>query len=518
MGTRFLANDRLVDTEAGRVSPALDFIRRDLGLTGTKEGCREGDCGACAVLVGHRTDEARRRPDETGRADYRALPSCLLALGELEGCHLVTIEGLASGGKPGKAGAYAKLTPVMAAIAEANGSQCGFCSPGFVVSLSAYLLNGDGPERKLSVEGAVRAIEGNLCRCTGYGSIKRAAAALVEKYSSLPARGPERLESLVEEGVLPPQCLAFARGELLPPRAAFLAAAAAAKAPARDSGAAILLGGGTDYFVRNPEGAPGGKALLASSLPELRRITREDADEGGRIAFGAALSWREFFASPELRQAAPGIERFEQRLASPLVRELATIGGNVANASPVGDVTSMLIALGAGLKLTRSDGSGAREAAIENFFLGYKKLDLGEGEIISAILLSSGPRIPGSSLKFNFEKASKRERLDIAAVNSAALFELDGESRIARARISAGGVAPVPRLLEKTSAFLIGKRIAQGEALEIARAAARMAAEEVSPISDIRGSADYRARVLERLVLAHFIELFPGAGVEEAIA
>jgi xanthine dehydrogenase small subunit len=178
----------------------------------------------------------------------------------------------------------------------------------------------------------------------------------------------------------------------------------------------------------------------------------------------------------------------------------------------------MLIALGAGLKLTRSDGSGAREAAIENFFLGYKKLDLGEGEIISAILLSSGPRIPGSSLKFNFEKASKRERLDIAAVNSAALFELDGESRIARARISAGGVAPVPRLLEKTSAFLIGKRIAQGEALEIARAAARMAAEEVSPISDIRGSADYRARVLERLVLAHFIELFPGAGVEEAIA
>jgi len=212
----------------------------------------------------------------------------------------------------------------------------------------------------------------------------------------------------------------------------------------------------------------------------------------------------------DIRRPA-GIAGFEACLASPLVRERATLGGNIANASPVGDLTSMLIALGAMLRI---EGAGeTRELALEAFFLGYKKLDLKPGEFISAILLPASRPFA----LFNFEKVSKRERLDIAVVNSAASFEIEGEAgrmRVIRARISAGGVAPIPLLLAKTQAYLEGKIVESGTALE----AARIAASEAAPISDVRGSADYRRRLLERLVLAHFVRLFPGLGIEEAIA
>ena len=497
---RFLANDGPVDVEAWALDPALDYIRRDLGLTGTKEGCREGDCGACAVLLGERRD---------GAFSYRALPSCLLVLGELEGRHLVTIEGLAPSGaragKPSRGEAYPRLTPVMRAIAEANGSQCGFCSPGFVISLSAYLLNGS----PLTVEGAFSAVEGNLCRCTGYGAIKRAAGRLVEEFSGLPSEAFARLDALVSAGVLPASCAAFARGEFPGIEARDESPGAAAKAPTSPTARAgsLALGGGSDFLVRNPE--PDESSIASYRLldrePELKRIRRE----GEALAIGAAVSWSEFFSSPAVLELVPGIGSFEALLASPLVRERATLGGNIANASPVGDLSSMLIALGA---LVRVEGpSGSRELALERLFLGYKKLDLSGDEIISTILLPASKPIG----LFNFEKASKRARLDIAAVNSAALIELEeGGRRIARARVSAGGVAPVPLLLAKASAYLRGRAIGAETAIE----AARIAASEISPIGDVRGSADYRRRVLERLVLAHFIVLFPGSGVEEAIA
>jgi xanthine dehydrogenase small subunit len=503
---RFLVNDASVDIEAQALDPALDFIRGKLGLTGTKEGCREGDCGACAVLVGERVE---------GAFSYKALPSCLLVLGELEGRQLVTIEGLARSGVPATGNQESRLSPVMRALAEANGSQCGFCSPGFVISLSAYLLNG----APLSIEGAFAAIEGNLCRCTGYGAIKRAAERLVEEFSELPAEPYARLDALVAAGVLPASCAAFARGgfpELAAPaempkeagRASASARQPGASARQPEEGPLLALGGGSDYLVRNPEPDEDslGSYRLLDREPELKRITRE----GEVLAIGAAVSWHEFFSSPEVLGLVPGIVAFEAILASPLVRERATLGGNLANASPVGDLSSMLIALGARLRI--EGPSGKRELSVEKLFLGYKKLDLRVNEIISAILLpaSKAPR------RFNFEKASKREKLDIAAVNTAALFELEGEGSkgIARATISAGGVAPVPLLLAKASAYLEGRIVCAETALE----AARIAASEVSPIGDVRGSADYRRRVLERLVLGHFIRLFPGAGVEEAIA
>jgi xanthine dehydrogenase small subunit len=480
--TRFLANDSLVETELWPGSPALDFIRGELGLKGTKEGCREGDCGACAVLVGERVAASVR---------YRAMPSCLLALGELDGRHLVTIEGLRAGAK----GEIEGITPVMSAILEANGSQCGFCSPGFVVSLTAYLLNG----HPLTVEGAIAAVEGNLCRCTGYGALRRAAASLVRDFAALPEDYLERIAALEGADVLPGSVGRYAHGELRPE--------APSAMPEGASPARLVLGGGSDFYVRNPDPEPREKPpLFLGRDASMRRVARR----GASLELGAALTWREFFSDAEVRAAVPGIERFEAELASPLVRERATLGGNVANASPIADVASMLIALGAKVRITRASGGGhPRELPLERIFLGYKKLDLAPGEIIAAFIVPAG-----RPLRFNFEKVAKRARLDIASVNGAAAFEVDGE-RITSARLSAGGVAPVPMLLERTSAFLAGKPADAATARE----AARVAVSEAAPISDVRGSAEYRLTLLGRLVIAHFDRLFPGRGIaEEALS
>lgn len=393
----------------------------------------------------------------------------------------------------------------MRALAEANGSQCGFCSPGFVVSLTAYLIGGE--RGKLSVEGAISAVEGNLCRCTGYGSIKRAAARLVEEFGDLPVDASRRLEALVAAGVVPTALQLFATGQML--------TAGGAPGDTKDFIVrGFVLGGGTDFFVRNPDPDRGDypEYTLLGRNPELRRVElRANGGDGNapRLEVGAALNWREFFSEPRVLELVPGLGAFEKLLASPLVRERATIGGNIANASPVGDLTAMLLALGASVRIEGGPG-GPRELPLESLFLGYKKLDLRPGEYIASALLPAARKVE----RFNFEKVSKRERLDIAAVNSAAVFELALDERIERARISAGGVAPVPLVLKKTAAFLAGKRPDPATALE----AARIAAGEIAPIGDVRGAADYRSRLLQRLVLSHFVRLFPESAVARAIA
>lgn len=498
---RFLANDLVVETGDWAGRPALDFIRGDLGLTGAKEGCREGDCGACAVLVGERPLAG----GSGAAAVYKAVPSCILALGELEGRHLVTIEGLSAGAAA--AGLEKGLTPVMRAFLEENASQCGFCSPGFIISLTAWLLAG----RRMDEEGALEAVEGNLCRCTGYGSIRRAASRILKEFADLPSEPAARLAALAKAGVVPASLEAFADGRLLPaaPAGSDGAAPAHAAASAPAAGAApsggalpaagsplpaLILGGGTDFYVRNTDPEPREGFRLLDADPRLKAIERR----GSVLEVGAAVTVRDFFASPEVRAALAGVEAFEGRFASVLIRNRATLGGNVVNASPVADMTSILIALGASLRLERS-GQAPRELALERLYLGYKRLDLAPGEIVAAFLIPVA-----GALRLGFEKASKRKSLDIAAVNTAAALELDGR-RITRARISAGGVAATPLLLEATSDLLAGREVSAATAVE----AARSAVSEVSPIGDVRGSAGYRIRVLERLVLAHFVSLFP---------
>ena len=486
--------------------PVLDVIRGELGLTSTKEGCREGDCGACAVLVGeHEGDTVR----------YRAVPSCLLALGELRGKHLLTLEGLVEGAENG-------LTPVMRAFLDENASQCGFCTPGFIIALTSWLAEPQVPD----LAGALRAVDGNLCRCTGYGAIRRAAARLVGRFEDLPLEPSARLRALIEAQVLPPSALEFTAESAERPEEdsaprKILKRAAARGGNTDNAIPAAVVGGGTDYYVRNPEPEEGFSPFLTRMLSEFGQIQYVSDQEGSWLEVGAAVTVRDFFASPAVRHEVPGIDRFETMFASTLIRNLATVGGNIVNASPVADVTSMLLALGARLVIvneadSRNPDAPQRRCPLERFFLGYKKLDLAAGEVLKAV------RIPAfadpTSRRFSFEKASKRRNLDIAAVNTAIAFRVDG-GRFRDVRVSLGGVAPVPLLCAAAMKTLEGAPCGpDGKTLAgLAQDAARTAESSVSPISDVRGSSDYRRRMVHRLMLAHFVRLFEGSGIAEEL-
>jgi xanthine dehydrogenase small subunit len=424
-------------------------------------------------------------------------------MGELQGRHLLTIEGLSAASPDG-------LTPVMKAFLEENASQCGFCSPGFIVSLTGWLLEA----QPLDLAGAIVAVEGNLCRCTGYGAIARAAARLAAEFAGLPAPGEARIAALVAAGVVPASVEGFrAAGASSGAISAAAAVGPAETAPAIQS-QALLLGGGTDWYVRNPEPEDSGECRLLDMDGALCRIeTEKNSGGSGAISVGAAVTVREFFESPLLRSGIPGIEVFGRDVASSLIRNRATIGGNVANASPVADMTAILIGLGARVRLGKYSPrpglvSEAREMPLERLFRGYKSLDLSEGEIIESFEI----RPCAAEEKFNFEKIAKRRTLDIAAVNTAMRIRTS-EGFIAEARISAGGVAPVPLFLERSSAWLAGKPVSA----ETAREAARLAMDECCPIGDVRGSAEYRRRLLGRLVIAHFIRFFPDSGIAQEL-
>jgi xanthine dehydrogenase small subunit len=479
-----MVNDLLITPRTPRGTPALDFIRGELLLTGTKEGCREGDCGACAVLVGEK---------QSGMVRYRAYPSCLLALGDLDGRHLITIEGLRGAAPEG-------LTPVMRAFLEENASQCGFCTPGFIISLTAWLAESTA----LDLASAMAAVDGNLCRCTGYGSIRRAAARLAMDFSDLPPPGRSRLDILVDRQVLPQSALEFRD-------TAEFGIESDKTAP--NASATVFLGGGTDYYVKNPEPDDDFSPSLLRSMQDMTGLGRKLVDGKEWLVVGAATNLSDFFAFPELQAEIPGLKGYENRFASTLVRNLATVGGNLVNASPVADLTAMLLALGAFVEIASPAlKNKTRRIGLDQFYLDYKKTALGPGEYVQSVSI---PRLGGSSRRFSFEKISKRENLDIAAVNTALSFVLESGT-CKDVRISAGGIAPVPRLLPKAARVLEGKKVAGMDARELAalaRLTAETAAAEASPIDDVRGSAGYRKRMVSRLVLAHFLRCFEDSGL-----
>jgi xanthine dehydrogenase small subunit len=484
---RFILNDDLIESHLHPGTVVLDFLRTERRLTGTKEGCREGDCGACAVLLGQLIREGELS------VRYNAVNSCLLPLGDVEGKHLVSIEGINPVRAEGKAVEEIALTPVQKKMVEHGAIQCGFCTPGFVISLTGYLLGA----RPWSYEKAVEAVAGNICRCTGYASIKRAIADLLDyledgevwgvQGARLEGSGAEpnkdHLRHLVACGVVPEYFLG------IPERLRSLEAPG--RMPRRSEKTSVVAGG-TDLFVQRPGQMLEGQLSFLSSTPGYRDVRIEKE----RLILGAGVSMEEVKDIPELKDQLPGLADELSLIASAPIRRRATLGGNIINASPIGDFTVMLLALGAVLGL--NSGRADREVPLDRFFRGYKQLDMKPGEVLQWIAV---PKQPG---RFSFEKVARRRHLDIASVNSAAWISIRG-NRIVRARIAAGGVAPIPLFLSRTSACLEGQEPRE----ERIEQALDLAQEEIAPISDVRGSEQYKRLLLRQLLLAHFQKLLP---------
>ena len=453
----FFLNDKKISTDTHPAKTLLDFIRVDERLKGTKEGCREGDCGACTVLIGEITNNQLR---------YKTINSCLFPIGKVSGKHVVTIEGLNS----------ENLTPIQEEFNNEGATQCGFCTPGFVNSLTGYVIENN----ELNYKEAETAVAGNICRCTGYASIKRTTENVVSKINSLKLEGQSHINALVENKIIPKYFLEIGNK---------LKSLNTNNYDGEDS----VIGGGTDLFVQRAD------SLLNENVSFVKDHTQNNIEIRDNECFlSASTTIEEFKNSEIIQENIPSLKNQLELFASLPIRNSATIGGNLVNASPIGDSTIIFLALDAKLKI--GDKTSSRIINLNQFFNGYKSLDLSEGEIILEIIFN----LQKKNEYFNFEKVSKRTHLDIASVNSAIkINQVNGE--INNVLISAGGIAPIPLYLRKSSKFLEGKFINSENILN----SLEIVQSEISPISDIRGSEEYKRLLLNQLIKAHFIELFP---------
>jgi len=456
MKINFILNNEDVRLDTDPCLSTLRFLREQRKLISVKTGCGEGECGACTVILGQIKD---------GKLRYRNVASCLLPVGELQGCHLVTLEGVNQ----------QDLSPVQQAFVDQGAVQCGFCTPGFIMSLTGFFLS----EKELTRRNIRDSIDGNICRCTGYYAIHRAVERIFERV--VPEIDPlERTNSLVRLSVVPdyfrevPDRLSGLKMEPVSP----------VEKPRYIAGGTDLMVGEMDTRRKDP--------VFVSNIPGISGIT----DDGESVSLGAGASVEEIKDSGILKKHFPEFENFMYLVSSQIIRNMATLGGNIVNASPIGDLSVLFLPLGAELEI--KSGKNIRKVELGKFYQGYKKMDLRPGELITRLVFP----VPEENQFLNFEKVSRRKFLDIASCNSAAYFKIENHT-ILRCAISAGGVAPIPLLLKETGAFLKGKEINRDTAAE----AAETAADEASPISDVRGSADYKKRLLKTLIRAHFRKL-----------
>lgn len=444
----------------------LDFIRYHKNLTGTKIGCREGDCGACTVLVGEFIGSELR---------YRSATSCLMPIGNAQGKHIVTIEGLNTSG----------LNLIQQAMADEGGTQCGFCTPGFIVSLAGFCLKNviEDPRKEV-----IHAIDGNICRCTGYKSIERVAFHLADLLSTRSKESPTVFAA--RNGILP----AYFATIIEKLTAFLLSESFSQNGKAADFSEAILTGGGTDLYVQRHDSMTHAKIRFMSDVQGLKTIT----SDGKQCFLGASVTVSDLMESPIIQEAFPEFAQYAALISSTPIRNMATIAGNFVNASPIGDFTAFFLALDA--TITLNNGTTTRNLLLNKFYKGYKSLDKTSEEIIESISFE----FPDKDTKFNFEKVSKRTNLDIASVNTAMKIKLVGD-KIISASISAGGVGPIPMYLSKTAAFLANKIISE----EVIRQAIDILQTEISPISDVRGTEMYKRMLLGQLFKAHFIKWNP---------
>lgn len=483
----FLLNGQPRRCEATPDTSVLELLRDTLGQTGTKEGCATGDCGACTVAIGERDDQGTLR--------YQAANACITPAHQLNGRALVTVEGLARGDA---------LHPAQAAMVACHASQCGFCTPGIVMSLFTLHEEQQRAPAPLTAARLEATLGGNLCRCTGYRPIRDAAMTMGD-YPDPAVRvwepsAPEG--NSVKEGEKPES----ARPAFPSKESGFIQPASleALIAERRAHPEAPLVAGGTDLWLEVTQRlARFPRVVDLTRVPALQHIeptTLDDGRQGWWI--GGAVTYARL--EPLLAEHYPAFEHLLHRLGSAQVRNRGTLGGNIANASPIGDTPPVLLALGSRLWLAGpGDGEGGsgeevveRELPLDEFFLDYKRTELRPGEVIRAIFLPH----PQPERELRIWKLSKRREDDISAVLGAFTWRLD-DGVMRDVRLAFGGMAATPKRALAAEAALEGHAPTPA-----AFAAARAALEtDFQPMSDVRGSADYRrlsaANLLERLRL-----------------
>ena len=508
----FSLNGQPVDVSGADARLTLsDFLRRRRRLTGTKVVCAEGDCGACTVLCG-RPEGLCGRPDGKDLS-YRSIDSCITFVYQLDGVHVVTVEGLSLGEE---SAGRDSLHPVQLAMVQNFGSQCGFCTPGFVGAMTELAETHAELGTDLDEESLRRGLTGNLCRCTGYVQIleagrqidlkslprlrdlydERAVLESLRRRCVGPAQvslGQKRDDSASasscsasssgnasSESAVPPQSVAF-----LPRTSAEVVELLAAYPEAR------LVSGATDLGVQHNKGRlPPGDVIALNRVDELAQTLVDQH----YLALGAGATWAQ--VEKDLASLFPEFARVLDLFGAPQIRNAGTVGGNLMNASPIADSIPFFLATDSVFQVLGP--GGVRQIPANDFYLGYKETALVAGEFLVRILI---PLAAASSF-LRLVKVSRRRDLDISTFTAALRLDLDGQV-IRSARVVLGGVGPVVLRLEETERLLEGETVSES----LFRSAGKNARTEITPISDVRGTAANRLQLTENVLLKFWFEL-----------